>query len=226
MPEPVQTLPIEETNTLAHGSAVPAFEKNENDRTRHLQLVGPTAVTMGVSDTAEKIRRLFAKWERGASLSLERTIAPSSRTLSIWGRDVTPSPPVKGPPRHFGQLLAAIEAEAVEDGVTHVGEELISEIVSSGEAGCLVDATIATNTSVAASIVQLLGRVAPIAAQSSRVALMEYALGSTDIQLRDAAVQAIELWEDKSMISLLQSHQEPVAWLNQYVIEVLEDLQG
>lgn len=213
MPEPLHTQPVEDAG---------------ESLTRHLQLVGPTEVTMGVSDAAQAIRRRSDEWRRSAlaSLSLKPTIVRSNITLLGSHAEAAPqSPPIQCPPRLFGQLVAVIEAEAVEDGVSHIGEELISEIVASGEASSLMDATIATRTSLTASIVQLLGRLSPIA-QSFRVPLIKHALQSKDIQLRDAAVQAIELWEDQSMIPLLRSHQEPIAWLNEYVIEVLKDLQG
>tara|TARA_R110000868_G_scaffold90971_1_gene252155 strand:- start:98 stop:544 length:447 start_codon:yes stop_codon:yes gene_type:complete len=147
-------------------------------------------------------------------------------TLSIAALGAAlPGPPTECPPRLFGQLLATLESEAVEDGVSHPGEAVVSQIVSNGEASSLVDATIDRPGSNAASIVQLLGRLSPIE-QPSRTKLISHALNSQDIQLRDAAVQAIELWEDETMIPLLATHREPVTWLSDYIIEVLEDLQG
>ncbi len=234
MPEALHELPVGDNTTLARVPAVRAFERSGEDSSRRLQLVEPGERTMGVSVAAQAIRHRFAEWVLDnstlASLSLKSslkpTIIPSNMTLSIASLGAAlAGPPAKSPPRLFGQLLASIEAESVEDGMSHPGEALATKIVNSGEATSLVEATIASRASVAASIVQLLGRLRPIELPS-RTALIKHALNSRDIQLRDAAVQAIELWEDEAMIPLLASHQEPVAWLNDHIIEVLEDLQG
>lgn len=234
MPEALHELPVEDNSTLARVPAVRTFERSGEDSTSHLQLVEAGEGTMGVSGAAQAIRRRVAEWVLDSSAlasptlksTFKHTIIPRSMTLSIASLGAAlPGPPAKCPPRLFGQLLTTIGAETVEDGVSHPGEALATKIVSSGEASSLVDATIASSSSVAASIVQLLGRLRPLELPS-RTALIKHALNSEDIQLRDAAIQAIELWEDESMIPLLASHREPVGWLNDYVIEVLEDLKG
>ena len=44
--------------------------------------------------------------------------------------------------------------------------------------------------------------------------------------MRDAAVQAVESWEDTTCVDLLRRHEEPVDWLADYIRNVLADIAG
>ena len=77
-----------------------------------------------------------------------------------------------------------------------------------------------------ASILKLAGRQ-PVESLSHYTSLLvEQALQHEDVEVRDAAVYAIEHWEDPKCIDLLRDHlaREPEEWLRDYMSQVLEDL--
>lgn len=75
-----------------------------------------------------------------------------------------------------------------------------------------------------ADFLRLAGRVHPDA--QLRTELLEQSLASEDIQVRDAAVQAAELWADSSSVSALRQHQEKAPWLADYIQRVIQDVEG
>ena len=53
---------------------------------------------------------------------------------------------------------------------------------------------------------------------------MRDALAIEDIQIRDAAIQAAELWGDQALSDILESHVEAEPWLRDYIVEVIQSL--
>ena len=53
---------------------------------------------------------------------------------------------------------------------------------------------------------------------------MRDALALDDVEIRDAAVQAAELWGDREILLVLKSHSEPESWLRDYIFDVIDDL--
>ena len=45
-----------------------------------------------------------------------------------------------------------------------------------------------------------------------------------NVEMRDAAVQAIESWGERDLIDVLRTHQEPEPWLREYIQDVIDDL--
>jgi len=119
----------------------------------------------------------------------------------------------------------AIEAEPVEDGITHPGEAIVLRICARNATKALVEAIMAPPSGLAASMVQIVGRVPPMELDLRR-RLIQHALASVDVQLRDAAVQAVELWDDVALADLLEEHSEEVQWLQTYIAEVIEDFRA
>ena len=76
----------------------------------------------------------------------------------------------------------------------------------------------------AASVLRCLGRQGCPGTGSWRVGLVRDGLATEDVGIRDAAVQAAELWGDRNMRKVLAEHFEPVVWLRDYVRDVIEDL--
>lgn len=76
-----------------------------------------------------------------------------------------------------------------------------------------------------ASLLRLLGRAAGINGASRRF-VVERGLASDSVEVRDAAVQAVESWEDASLANLLRGRHEPVAWLASYAQRVAAELEG
>ena len=128
--------------------------------------------------------------------------------------------------QRIATLRAAIQAEPVEDGTSHPGERVIAETMAGNEAEGFVAAVLEVRpSSLQASILRLVGRV-PLRDPSLRRRIVSAGLCSADVQIRDAAVQAVESWEDADCIDLLREHEEAVQWLADYIQEVITDLEG
>ncbi|MCI0418030.1 MAG: hypothetical protein L0312_02220 [Acidobacteria bacterium] len=122
----------------------------------------------------------------------------------------------------------AIEADPVEDGYSHPAEVFLEELlqVSGQNAGdWLIDVLSGRrwNASLAAGLLRLSSRQKPLT-KEWRLRVIQLALLSPNIELRDAAVQAAESWDDPGAVQLLQAHTEPCAWLADYIWRVTRDL--
>ena len=117
--------------------------------------------------------------------------------------------------------------EPVFDGINHVGEQAMLDIVSKYGAEAFVDALYGTSLtpSTRATLIRLFARVEPPPSKEVRLKLVEQSISSTSVEVRDAIVQAVELWEDPDAASILGEHQEVVPWLAEYINAVVCELQ-
>ena len=127
-----------------------------------------------------------------------------------------------------GRIRSFLESEPVEDGFVHPAELHLDAIIRTqgGRArDWLFDLVCGGrwNLSLAAGLLRLLSRHKPLT-DSWRLQVVQSALSSSDVGLRDAAVQAAEAWEDPPNIKILQRHKEPCAWLADYITNVIRDL--
>lgn len=127
------------------------------------------------------------------------------------------------------KLRAAFEAEPLEDGLDHPAETTIRGALQSGKGRDVLEwlRTFSLDTAhpgFAASVLRCLGRQERPGTGSWRVGLVRDGLATEDVGIRDAAIQAAELWGDRNMRRVLEEHSEPVLWLRDYVRDVLEDL--
>ena len=127
------------------------------------------------------------------------------------------------------KLHAAFEAEPLEDGMHHKAEDIIEQALQYGEDPRILDWLRAfslddTQPAFAASVLRCLGRQEYLGTSSWRSALVRDALALDDVEIRDAAVQAAELWDDHHILPVLKSHSEPKQWLQDYISDVIDDL--
>jgi len=96
---------------------------------------------------------------------------------------------------------AAVDAEPVEDGVIHPAERSLADVVARVGIGALLDGTPASRSAVTreAAIFRLLGRIDSLDPTSRRM-VVRRGLASSDTAVRDATVQAIESWGDRSFV--------------------------
>ena len=226
------------SDSSAYHPAVRAFSgSGERDDVR-LEILGRGAPTLGSSGLAQARARNLASWIQAssgsASFSYDVTFAhavlPEPVTLLVTALDVAPGDERDQPSplvlRRIATLRAAIEAEPVEDGTSHPAERVIAETIAGNEAEGFVSALLEVAPSpLQASMLRLLGR-APVQDAPLRRRVIEAGLSSEDVQIRDAAVQAVESWEDAACIELLRQHEEPVKWLADYIQDVIVDLEG
>ena len=124
------------------------------------------------------------------------------------------------------QLDAAFDAEPVENGISHVGEQIIEEaLLHDGALPCLRDFALdPVDPTFAASTLRCLGRLTSPGDLKWRRDLVSAALKVDDVQIRDAAVQAVENWDDERLVDVLTSHSEPVQWIQEYLQAVITEL--
>ena len=126
------------------------------------------------------------------------------------------------------KLHAAFEQEPLEDGMHHPAEEIIADALTGTEnpevlawlKACSLDSS---HPSFAASVLRCLGRQKHPGTNRWRVGLVRDGLVARDVDIRDAAVQAAELWGGRGIRTILLTHSEPEPWFRDYVREVVED---
>ena len=133
--------------------------------------------------------------------------------------------------RLANKLHAAFETEPLEDGMHHEAEEIIEQVLQSGEdpriLNWLKDFSLDdSQPAFAASVLRCLGRQEYLGTSSWRSELVRDALALDDVEIRDAAVQAAESWDDPHILPVLKSHDEPESWLRDYISDVIDDLGG
>lgn len=74
--------------------------------------------------------------------------------------------------------------------------------------------------SLAASVLRCLGRQEHPGTERWRAGLVRDGLVASDVEIRDAAVQAAELWGDRGIRTMLLAHSEPEPWLRDYARDV------
>jgi hypothetical protein len=127
------------------------------------------------------------------------------------------------------QLHDSIRLEPVLDGIDHSGQSILSEAFRRESAAAdrwilaLVQDT--SQDSFAADMLRLLCRLRPRSAGWRRT-IVETALRSPSIEVRDAAIQAVESWADQELIGVLRGHLEPDRFLGDYAAQVVRDLEG
>lgn len=124
------------------------------------------------------------------------------------------------------QVLAALLAEPIEDGVSHPAERVVAEFAKTHGAPAMVRALNQLTTErVGADFLRILARSAPLD-PVTRAEIVRIALEANEIELRDAGVQAAESWGDPALAEVLRAHVEPSAWLNTYARQVAKDLEA
>ena len=131
--------------------------------------------------------------------------------------------------RLANKLHAAFETEPLEDGMHHQAEDIIEQALQSGEDERILEwlrafSLDAAQPVFAASVLRCLGRQEHLGTSSWRSALVHDALALDDVEIRDAAIQAAELWGDSDILPVLKSHSDPESWLRDYISDVIDDL--
>jgi hypothetical protein len=125
------------------------------------------------------------------------------------------------------ELVDALLDEPIQDGVTHHSESILRDALNKSPK--TVHAWIAdnweneTNAGILASLMKCIGRLSWDEVLVWGLDATQASLQHSDIEVRDAAVQAIELWNSPEAIQLLRGHEEGVDWLRDYIAQILSD---
>lgn len=128
------------------------------------------------------------------------------------------------------KLWAVFQADPVEDGINHPGEMTIREALQSMDGYPVLEwlKALSVDTAhphVAASVLSCLGRQQHPGTARWRMEVVRKALSTNAVDIRDAAAQAAESWGGPEMRDVLQEHTDPVPWLQEYILDILNDLQ-
>jgi hypothetical protein len=125
----------------------------------------------------------------------------------------------------FESLISGIDAEPVQDGVTHPAEAAVDEFIRKHGSWSALSNLQALDGGRAASLLRLLGRSSKVEGIARLVAIA-IGLASSSVEVRDAAAQAAELWEDPASVPLLLKHRESTPWLAAYIERVANMIAG
>jgi hypothetical protein len=123
------------------------------------------------------------------------------------------------------RLIEAVNARPVEDGFDHEAEEIVKEVLDRQDGRgreWLRTFVFDQEPALAAATLKCLGRISVPKSWALEVA--ETALRHIHVEVRDSAVQALELWSFREGVEILQSHREKVPWLREYISDVIRDL--
>lgn len=218
---------------------VAQFSSSGSGETLRLESLDPCAPTLGASAIAQ-VRDQFQADLVGRSRmlvsfvgnpDLERALMPVPVAVLLPERSFNPFE--EAPPwwptellRDARRLRSALEGESVEDGMSHPAEFVLEELLQRYGADALVNLILGTaRPAMAAEMIRLLARTEPPQSATIR-RLVEEGLRRESVELRDAVAQAVELWEDTEAAAVLSKHQEPIAWLADYMDRVVKDLRG
>jgi len=129
------------------------------------------------------------------------------------------------------ELLYSIQTEPIEDGYIHPGEQVISKALHSFRKNAIywIQGIFHDNwrhPGVAAAILRLVGRLPAKIADPWAHILVINGIIHPRIEVRDAAIRAIELWDDPRFVDFLSARrEEQVPWLAEYFDEVITDLK-
>lgn len=124
-------------------------------------------------------------------------------------------------------LQSVLAQDPVVDGFEHAAEPILvrafarePEKLGHWFHDLIMEDSDASNT---ADILRLLARFKPRSSEWRRE-IVRVALGSRSVEVRDAAIQAVESWAEPELTDLLRLHTETAPWLAEYAAQVMRDL--
>ena len=113
--------------------------------------------------------------------------------------------------------MAHLADRIIEDALRVVPDELVHDFLGEYFRN-------AESRSDAANALHCLARLTKPATAEWRARIVREALASTDLEIRDNAIQVAESWEDGSLVEVLQAHEEPEPYLRKYLHAVIAGL--
>jgi hypothetical protein len=147
--------------------------------------------------------------QKTSSTSSEETLTPKSKKFER-------------------NLLELLIEESVEDGCTHPAEAFLEKSLKTNrEAALWIQSVFIDNHKkpvMATGILKCIGRLHPSLVGSWGKLMAKTGLSEPSLEIRDAAVTALELWGDSESLGILKDHIESTPWLARYIKQVIEDL--
>lgn len=135
--------------------------------------------------------------------------------------------------RFVSSLVASLESEPIEDGRHHPAERLLADAVTFAPGAAEWIESFVRNTwdrrpALAAALIRCLGRLPGGMTFPWGLGLAADALRHESVEVRDAAVRALEAWGGEAAVAALRVYApgEHIGWLREYAEQVLGDLTG
>lgn len=129
------------------------------------------------------------------------------------------------------KLLLSFEREPIEDGYSHPAEQIIEDTLKRYKPGAInwIEAVYHGHTerpAVAANILRCIGRLDYNLIKPWGMEMATKGLSNLDIEIRDAAICAFEIWGGAESVATLKDHlkAETIPWLKDYLRRVIRDL--
>ena len=162
---------------------------------------------------------------------LDATLKETLSTFHAWEIITDPDqPPLPPDPQEARnkllEYLKSALAHPIEDGMNHPAENVLLRAVGlMGEQAALqwLDSHWQSHpqTRLTATLLTCLGHLDFSGNPGWRAPFVRHALTSDDLEARDAAVTAVDQWGTPALVDLLREHQEPVAYLADYIAEIV-----
>ena len=155
----------------------------------------------------------------GCDVSLEREHTPSCTSAQAASYK-----------RFRNELIATLRDEPIEDGVAHPAELVIAKVLCKNPSACknwlsrALDEHQVTYASLGASIVRCIGRLEYDQVGAWGMGVADDALRHGSVEVREAAVRALEAWGGRKALEILRNHHDKRPWLDDYVQHVIADL--
>lgn len=139
-------------------------------------------------------------------------------------QDALPHTRFPSEPDSIAAINSLIDDETVKDGYTHAAESMLRDHIEHYGTAGLIEHAFSTESPIrSADLIRLLGRIPEVEIELRHV-VVDHGLASPHVAVRDAALQAAEEWEDRSLVVLLRDHQDTVPWLSQYAEKIVRGL--
>jgi len=184
------------------------------------------------------------------SESISTTVSAEIETLAVEGlplsrppnslktnrsapvrNDLLINPPLDQQEQLSMTILHLLEVEPIDDGYSHPAEEIIEKALKKHKtlAPTWIQAIYLKNfnrPAVAAGILRCIGRLKNDLVEPWGRSMAMRGLSHPAAEVREAAIRALEMWGGQESTEALKNHidSEPVAWLKNYVNQVINDL--
>ena len=193
-----------------------------------------TAVLLGKGVIAALVRGPYFKWQTVGviGMSLGEQFFPMHVDMACFEPEAMQQTLVEDQEQAqlATRLWASFDIDSLEDGMFHPSEQIIADALCSMEEQQVLNWLMALSLdaghpSFSASVLKCLGRQPNPGTNSWRARLVREGLAMDDVEIRDAAAQAAELWGDLELVEVLESHSEPESWLQDYIRDIIGDLR-
>ena len=133
-------------------------------------------------------------------------------------------------PNFILDIVRMLDDVPLEDGMLHPADSIVAHqlCVDKGECISSLDRAfrgfLSSRPQISAAILRLVGRLDYVDVGRSGMSLARAGLGQGDVEIREAAVRALENWGGAEATRLLRNHRDAEPWISDYVKQVIADL--